>query len=142
MPLCCDVEKVPLPAVRLLQLSDPHLLADPQGWLHGCQPNALLAAALKQALPPGAAPFDLLLISGDLCQDESWGGYVRLGQLLSARDWPVALLPGNHDHPSLLRAALGRQAVIAPAAIDLGDWRLLLLDTHLPAPSQSSLRGA
>ncbi len=120
-----------MPAVRLLQLSDPHLLADPHGWLHGCQPNALLAGALEQAHGPGAAPFDLLLISGDLCQDESWGGYVRLGQMLSARGWPVALLPGNHDHPALLRAALGRQAVIAPAAIDLGDWRLLLIDTHL-----------
>ncbi len=122
--------------MRILQLSDPHLLADPAGLCRGVVPLRRLREGLAQALDLLArrgTPPDLLLISGDLCQDESLGGYVRLRELLQG--WPtplppLALLPGNHDHPMLLRAALGRQAVIAPAELVLGGWRLLLLDSH------------
>lgn len=115
--------------MRLLQISDPHLLADPEACYRGRRPSRHLAEALRQgaALDP---PPDLLLISGDLCQDESWGGYARLRQLLKPWPTPVALLSGNHDHPQLLRAALGRRAVLSPALLELGGCRLALLDSH------------
>ena len=125
--------------MRLLQLSDPHLLADPDGLCRGRPSLALLRHALRKAhdqlqaagLLPGR-----LLISGDLCQDESWGGYRRLAEALaespvSALEPPL-LLAGNHDHTLALRAALGRQAVLAPALLDWGSWQLLLLDSHVP----------
>jgi Icc protein len=119
--------------MRILQLSDPHLLADPAGRCHGRPALALLRHGLREALGQlrshGEAP-DLVLISGDLCDDESWGGYVRLGELLQEFPLPVALLAGNHDHPALLRAALGRRAVVAPALIRCGSGQLLLLDSH------------
>jgi Icc protein len=119
--------------MRLLQLSDPHLLADPRGRYRERVPLQRLEAALQQA---GREPHDLLLISGDLCQDETWQGYGRLRDLLGRRaalglpQAPVALVPGNHDHPALLRAALGRQALIAPAVLTLGGCRVVLLDSH------------
>ena len=118
--------------MRLLQLSDPHLLADPEGHFRGRQPWACLERALQQAsrLAPQS---DLLLISGDLCQDESWAGYARLRDRLAAWPTPVALLAGNHDHPLRLRAALGRQAVLAPAALVIAGVRLLLLSSHRAA---------
>ena len=123
--------------MRVLQLSDPHLLADPHGRCRGIEALAHLDHGWRQALAQLGQPPDLLLISGDLCQDESWGGYVRL------RDWlahtldpqgvPVALLPGNHDHLQLWRAALGRRvAALAPAALAFGRWQLLLLSSHRP----------
>lgn len=124
------------PSPRVLQLSDPHLLADPAGLYRERRPLPLLRRALRECLAQmesdGMPPPDLLLLSGDLCQDESWGGYARLRDLLAEWDLPVALLPGNHDQPALLRAALGRHAVIAPARLRLGGWDLLLLDSHLP----------
>jgi len=128
------------PHLRLLQLSDPHLLGDPTGRLGGRRPAALLRHGLHQALAQllddGALP-DWLLISGDLCQDESWGGYRRLGEIVgSALAAPApapVLLAGNHDHPHLLRCALGRQARIAPGLWPLEPapgWSLLALDSH------------
>ncbi|MFZ9850207.1 MAG: metallophosphoesterase [Vulcanococcus sp.] len=123
--------------MRVLQLSDPHLLADPGGRCRGRESLACLRHGWRQALEQlGAAP-DLLLISGDLCQDESWGGYVRLRELLEEevdpQGVPVALLPGNHDHAPLLRAVLGRGvSAIAPAVLDLGPWQVLLLSSHRP----------
>ncbi len=119
-------------SLRVLQLSDPHLLADPEGSYRQRRPLPALARALRIGL---AERVDVLLLSGDLCQDETWGGYARLRDLLAAElppELPVALLPGNHDHPVLLRAALGRRAVIAPAELPCPGGRLLLLDSHLP----------
>ncbi len=124
-----------LKSMRLLQLSDPHLLADPRVRYRGQRPGLRLQAALTGALAGAAGQPglpDLLLLSGDLCQDESWGGYVRLRELLECWPTPVALLPGNHDHPQLLRAALGRQASIAPALISCGGAQVLLLSSHRP----------
>ena len=89
-----------------------------------------MALAWEQSLEQLEEPPDLVLISGDLCQDESLGGYVRLRDLLDRWSVPAALLPGNHDHPALLRAALGRRASIAPAVVMLAEWRVLLLSTH------------
>lgn len=133
--------------MRILQLSDPHLLADPTGRYRDRVPLHQLRHALIEALGQlrrcGESP-DLLLFSGDLCQDESWGGYGNLRDLLhelrlelpalaAGPQVPrLALLPGNHDHGALLKAALGRQAVLAPAALSLGPWSLVLLDSHRP----------
>jgi Icc protein len=74
---------------------------------------------------------DLVLVTGDLCQDESWGGYVRLRRALSQHVCcPVALLPGNHDHPLFLDAVLGRTWATAPADLLLQGVRVLLLSSH------------
>jgi Icc protein len=117
----------------ILQLSDPHLLANPAARIAGRSPSLALEEALRQARDQLAAQgvrVDRLLLSGDLCDDESWGGYVALRETL--RDWPgpIDLLAGNHDHPTLLRAVMGRRARIAPAVVELGPWRLLLLHSH------------
>lgn len=122
--------------IRILQLSDPHLLADPRGRCRGRPALARLGHGWREALRQRRQRPDLLLISGDLCQDESLGGYVRLREWLEQAVLPlgvaVALLPGNHDHPALLRCALGRCAVLAPALLPLAGWDLLLLDSHRP----------
>ena len=72
--------------MRLLQLSDPHLVADPAGFCRGRQPlpqlRHALAAALTQLAREDLMP-ERLLLTGDLCQDETWGGYVRLRELLA-----------------------------------------------------------
>ncbi len=101
-----------------------------------------LEQASQQLESAGQRP-DQLLISGDLCQDESWGGYVRLAELLAASPLadlpPPWLLSGNHDHGLRLRAALGRRAVIAPAEILCGGWQVLLLDSQLPGRLEGQL---
>jgi Icc protein len=121
--------------VRILQLSDPHLLADPRGRCRGRPALPLLRRGLAEALRQLAGagtPADLLLLSGDLCQDESWGGYVRLRALLAALPLPAVLLPGNHDHPRLLQACLAPVAHVRPGLLRLRGWELLLLDSHRP----------
>lgn len=138
--------------MRLLQLSDPHLLADPAGRHHGVAALPQLVNGLQRALAQLAAADEsphALLISGDLCHDESWGGYARLAELLrsapAAALAPALLLAGNHDHPQLLRSALGRQARIAPGLWPLepaGGWSLLALDSHCSGREGGRLEAA
>ena len=61
--------------MRILQLSDPHLVAADQGLVRGRPALAHFERALQLG---GALKPDLMLVTGDLCQDESWGGYARL----------------------------------------------------------------
>jgi Icc protein len=57
--------------MRILQLSDPHLLADPEGLVRERPALSLWQRALAQVRQTRP---HLLLVTGDLCQDESWGG--------------------------------------------------------------------
>ena len=121
--------------MNILQLSDPHLLANPAARIAGRCPAFTLREGLRNALNQLTAKgigVDRLLLTGDLCDDESWGGYVALGEALRGWSGPIDLLAGNHDHPTLLRAVLGRRAQIAPVSIPLEPWRLLLLHSHRP----------
>ena len=114
--------------MRILQLSDPHLVAADQGLVRR---RPALAHFGRASEVGGAINPDLVLVTGDLCQDESWGGYVRLRRaLIKHVRCHVALLPGNHDHPLLLEAVLGRDWATAPADLLLGGVRLLLLSSH------------
>ena len=113
--------------MRILQLSDPHLVAADRALVRGRPALPLFERALDHAAEQHP---DLLLITGDLCQDESWGGYVRLWRALEQRiQCPVALVPGNHDHPLLLQSVLGRRCSTAPADLMVQGVRLLLLDS-------------
>lgn len=135
--------------MRLLQLSDPHLLADPMALCRGRLPWLQLGEALRQArLSVGGTwgPADLLLISGDLCHDDSWLGYAVLRDLLSdlqrEQGIRIALLPGNHDHPQLLRAVLGRHGSLAPTLVTGTAADLVLLDSHRPGSDAGWLGSA
>lgn len=127
-------ETLQLNWMRLLHLSDPHLLADPAAFCRGRPPLRQLSDGLRLALQrfEGKERIDWLLLSGDLCHDESWLGYSQLRDLLQSLDIAALLLPGNHDQPSLLRAALARTATVAPALVTAGPVDLVLLDSHCP----------
>ena len=114
--------------MRILQLTDPHLVAADAARVRDRPALPLWHRALDQVelLQP-----DCLVVTGDLCQDESWGGYARLRDALQLRvNCPVALVPGNHDHPLLLDAVLGRFCTTAPAELVVGGVRLLVLNSH------------
>jgi Icc protein len=135
--------------MRLLQLSDPHLLADPMALCRGRLPWLQLDEALRQArLSVGGTwgQADLLLISGDLCHDDSWLGYAVLRDLLSdlqrEQGIRIALLPGNHDHPQLLRAVVGRHGSLAPTLVTGTAADLVLLDSHRPGSDAGWLGSA
>lgn len=116
--------------VRLLHFSDPHLFASPQGTLRGVQTLAALQRVLTHAAGRHM-PFDALLCTGDVVNDEP-GGYAHFARVLSTYDRPVYCVPGNHDDAAKMRTALARAPFQVGGHADLGNWRMILLDSSVP----------
>jgi Icc protein len=113
----------------LVQLSDTHLLADPEQTQAGWRTQASFDAVLEEIREQKP---DALLATGDLVHDESAPGYSRLAAALHRLRVPVCYLPGNHDDPQQLQTAFAPLGEPAPARVVLGGWQILLLDDHLP----------
>src|SRR3546814_14835038 len=82
--------------VLVVQLTDTHLLAEPESVMCQVNTDASLRAVLELVRVNGHRP-DLLLATGDLSQDGSPAAYHPLRALLEQTDWPVRFPPGHPD---------------------------------------------
>jgi Icc protein len=126
--------------LRLLQLSDPHLFADPSGELRGVNTLASLQAVLNEVAARKLG-VDAVVCSGDIVNDEP-AGYAHFARLLGGFGKPVYCVPGNHDDPAQLRRALAQPPFQVGGHVDLGDWRLILLDSVVPGRAGGRLSEA
>lgn len=117
--------------MRIIQITDCHLHADPQA---RCRTG--VAFPRFEAVVSRAAEFqpDVVIVSGDISQDHSSGSYTLAEQALSRLDCPWYWLAGNHDLPELMA---DRQGLVGEVAA--GRWRLLLADTHWSGHTRGQL---
>jgi Icc protein len=115
----------------LLQLTDPHLFADPEGQLLGVTTRRSFEAVLELALAHSPAA-DAVVLTGDLVHDESREGYRTLRRLLDRTGLPYYCIPGNHDSRPLMKELLGPAALGTVALRSLADWNLVFLDSTEP----------
>lgn len=117
--------------MRVIQLTDLHLLADPNARYRGKDTRSHFLAGLKLAvrLKP-----DLLLLTGDLAEDEQLATYQWLYQQLNNSGLNWQWLPGNHDNPALM-------ASFSPTDFHQQTlhWQILGLNSHLPNQTQGEL---
>jgi Icc protein len=116
--------------VRLLQLTDSHLFASPHGRLRGVETLFSLQRVLAHA-NARKLNVDAVLCTGDIVNDEP-DGYAHFARVLTAYGKPVYCVPGNHDDPARLRAALSAPPFQVGGHVDLGPWRLILVDSCVP----------
>jgi Icc protein len=114
-------------SVRLVQFTDPHLLADPQGTLRGAATLPRLQACLAHARKH-FFPADVIAITGDLVQDEP-AAYGALELLFDDCAAPVLLIAGNHDLPEEMRRRINRPPFQIGGTHRAGAWTLLLLES-------------
>ncbi|MBV5309896.1 metallophosphoesterase [Chromatium okenii] len=114
--------------LRVLQLSDPHLFATPDGRLLGITTRTSFEAVLALAT---ATPAAALILTGDLVHDNSAVSYAALSNRLAAVDCPTHCLAGNHDHPELLATHFGVAAIAPVQQVRLPLWKLLLLNSQV-----------
>src|SRR5690606_31754015 len=118
--------------VRVVQITDPHIMPDARQRFEGVDTSASLRAVLD-AIRAGPAP-DLILATGDLVNEPSEAAYRRFSEAIAGAAVPVFCLPGNHDDPSLLARYLD-----APGIVDAGNWRIVLLNDFLPGSDAGRL---
>jgi Icc protein len=116
-------------AVLLVQLSDSHLFAQADGKLLGMNTHDSLQRVIERVLDEQPS-IDLVLASGDLSQDGSPQSYQRFNQLLGQIPAPARWFPGNHDDLAVMQNVCAGSDLLQPI-IDLGNWRIILLDTSI-----------
>jgi Icc protein len=124
-------------AVRLLQFSDPHLLADPQATLRGVATLASMQRVLAHA-GGRRHNIDALVCTGDIVNDEP-AGYAHFARELGTFGKPVYCIPGNHDDPARLRSVLARAPFQVGGHADLGAWRIVLVDSCVPGQARGGI---
>lgn len=123
--------------IRLLQFSDPHLSACADGMLRGVNTRSALETVLRQARAQlGNA--EAVLLTGDLVNDDV-GGYAAVRELFGSLGKPVYCLPGNHDDPGVMARELGAPPFQVGGHVDLGAWRIVMLDSCVPGQAHGYL---
>ncbi len=117
-------------SVLLVQLSDSHLFADGAGKLLGVDTQDSLQRVIERVLQE-QQQIDLILASGDLSQDGSAESYQRFREMTAVIPAPARWFPGNHDEVPAMQAACVDSDLLEPV-IDLGNWRVTLLDSSIP----------
>ena len=113
----------------LLQLTDTHLHAALDSQMHGVTTQESFLAVLKHARDDPRWPPDAIVVTGDIVQDESRAGYQRFRETLEAFGLPVFCIPGNHDHPALMKELLTTPPFQLCGDVKLGEWRVVLIST-------------
>jgi 3',5'-cyclic-AMP phosphodiesterase len=123
--------------ISLLQLTDQHLFGDATRGLRGVP----TLPALRDTLAVARADIDrcaAILATGDLVQDDP-GGYVHFRREFAALGKPILCIPGNHDDVPAMRAALADPPFQMGGVFDVGNWRVVLLDSTVPGETGGEL---
>lgn len=127
---------------RLLQLSDLHLLREPDGRIYDVPIRATLGEVLRHIDVHEGQP-DLLVITGDLADDGEIETYRGLRAFLGDRLARCRVVPGNQDQRENLRRAFpdlvpaGAGPLTFTAAV--GDWRAIGLDSNVAGHEEGRL---
>lgn len=116
--------------LRVLQLTDPHLMAHADGELLGVNTRQSLCAVIDEVLKAHGQP-DLILATGDLAQDGSIEAYRTFGESLQVFPCGSAWIAGNHDDNRNL-ATVAREYRANRRHIIQGGWQFVLLDSSVP----------
>lgn len=121
-------------SMKIIQITDTHLVPSAIV-VNGVDPEKKLRAAVADMLEKHADA-DLLVMTGDLCNDGEPEAYALLKDILAPVPFEVRLMLGNHDRRSEFVAAFPEQPRdgngYIQSAIDTNFGRLLLLDSHEP----------
>lgn len=124
--------------LRVAQVTDIHLFAAAEGELLGLPTQQSFQAVLAELQQLDPRP-DLLLLTGDLSQDETPDSYRRLYDLLAPLRIPVYWLGGNHDRLPVVDRILCQPPFYGDKALQRNGWQFLLLGSGVPGKVHGSL---
>lgn len=128
----------------IVQLTDCHLLSDPQGVMNGVVTRPRLDVALED-VRRRVPDFDLLVVTGDTASDESLAAYEAFRDALG--DWAARLLivPGNHDDRSLLLRLFPESCSDTGGRVTfrvtMSGWQVVGLDSQVSGEAAGELGG-
>lgn len=130
--------------MRIAQISDCHITAGDDLVADRVDPTIGLRRAVDHIVALGEA-IDVVIATGDLVNDGRIEEYDRLQHLLAPLPQRLVVVPGNHDDRSELRRRFAELPAATPDSpidrvVDLGDVRLVCLDTTVPGRHDGRLQ--
>lgn len=114
--------------VNLLQITDPHLFADPDSKLLGVNTHQSFQAVLESVLTHQEQQ-DFCIVSGDISQDYSPTSYRNFTEQVKQLNLPCHFLPGNHDDPHLMSLHMQGKHMHGQPRVIAGNWLIILLNS-------------
>jgi 3',5'-cyclic-AMP phosphodiesterase len=127
-------------SLLVAQISDLHLFADERQDLLGWNTWKSLDVILQRLMALNPLP-EIILLTGDLSQDETEGAYQRVIDRLTPLGIPTYWLPGNHDHVATMDRVLNQPPIYPDKVLERGGWKLLLLNSNVPGQVHGELSG-
>ena len=115
-------------SVRIVQVTDPHLFADPEAQLLGVNTAQSLGAVLN-TISAVNYPAHFMLATGDISQDYSIQSYHNFVNATSSLGLPCHYLPGNHDDPRIMNLHMQGPNMFGQKRILAGNWQIIMLDS-------------
>ncbi|AMK78213.1 MULTISPECIES: 3',5'-cyclic-AMP phosphodiesterase [Methylomonas] len=120
-----------MPALKILQLTDPHILPHAGDKMLGIDTEQYFQNTLAHAHVTHGR-FDLILLTGDLGQDPCADSYRRICRHLQTYRTPCLCLPGNHDDWELMKTELNAGFVSCRKHLLLENWQIIALNSQKP----------
>ncbi len=118
--------------VRILQLTDLHLMQEPSARLVDVPTHDSLSDVLEY-IRTTEATFDAVILTGDLTHDGLPESYQHVRELLGDDVARCHAIPGNHDDRAAMRQVLpeaaGGELKSVTFSMSAGGWRLIGLDS-------------
>ncbi|WP_299790929.1 3',5'-cyclic-AMP phosphodiesterase [uncultured Shewanella sp.] len=115
-------------SVRVVQVTDPHLFADPGAQLLGVNTAQSLEAVLN-TINAVHYPAHFMLATGDISQDYSGESYHNFVRAIAPLELPCHYLPGNHDDPRIMHLNMQGPNIYGQRRILAGNWQIIMLDS-------------
>lgn len=117
--------------LRVLQITDAHLCANPGGTLLSLDTDHSLSEVIRQAKNEQPTA-DLILVTGDLADNGAEQAYQRLQTYFNdAFEIPVFWLAGNHDDCAAMKRVVGDGQELT-GSIETPHWQILMLNSQIP----------
>ncbi|MBX2868775.1 MAG: metallophosphoesterase [Acidiferrobacterales bacterium] len=120
--------------VRVVQITDVHLTAEPDSKLYGID-TALSLTNTVTAINELSIKPDVVVVTGDIAEDGACSTYIRFRDLMSGLNVPVYVLPGNHDNVSEMRSVLNTDGMYYQSHAQIGGWGILFVHTQVDGHS-------
>lgn len=113
----------------IAQITDTHLFADQSQTTKGFPTWDSLQAVLERVRSLPEFP-DVLLLTGDLSQDETAESYAQMRRAIAPLQIPTYWIPGNHDQqPAWMNQHLSAPPFSNQKRFQQDNWTVLLLDS-------------
>ena len=126
--------------VKVIQISDTHLFSNDEQDIFGVKSNFKFKEVMDKVIAEDSNDTDMILLTGDISQDETTESYQKIADHLSRLNIPVYWIPGNHDNLIQIEAVFqNAKNFNHKVSLSLPDWQLIFLNTKIEGRDNGQL---